>query len=100
MIKKPKIKLFILLIIILSFFAILQVILLNKYSTTGEQISSLNTDIEDIKKVNSKIRMEIASVSAMASIAYRAQYSGLNKSSSFVSLKTPLPVAYDLQLSF
>jgi cell division protein FtsL len=97
---KSKIRINILLVILVGLFAVFQVILLNKYSTSGEKISSLLIDIKNTQTENSRLSHKIASSSSIAAISVKAERLGLTKNNSLFSLSSPIPVAYNLELSF
>lgn len=80
--------------IILAMLVILQVYFLNTYSTSGQQISDLQKEIESIENQNVRLQTQIASDSAMLAISIQSESIGINKSLLTVSLKSPLPVAY------
>lgn len=87
------------LLIILGLLAVMQVFILNKYSTTGEKITFLLSEVKKIEKENSKLGQKIASAAAIVAISNKAEKLGLSKSVTLLSLTSPLPVAYDLRSS-
>lgn len=92
-------KINILLLAAVSLFAVIQVVLLNKFSTVGIKLTSLNGQIQSLQDDNSLLTEKIASASAIATISQEAGQFGLVKTSVLISLNTPLPVAYSLQSS-
>lgn len=78
---------------------VLQVYLLNNYSTIGQQLSDLHQEIEMVESQNLRLQTEVASASAMLSIWAQSEMVGLIKIPVTVSLKAPLPVAYGIHQS-
>lgn len=88
-----------LLLIIIAISVVIQVILLNKHSTMGDKLTYINQKIEGIVEENNRLSQNIASFSAMTTIAQKAQQYGLVSTSRIVSLATSLPLASNLKLS-
>ena len=89
----------IVLLILLSILSVIQVALLNRFSTVGDKLTVLNRQIQNFNDQNSLLTEQIASASSMTTLSQEAQRLGLVKQSTLVSLDTPLPVAYSLQSS-
>lgn len=88
-----------LLVIILVSFSIIQVYMLNKYSTIGTKLNQFETEIKKLEGLNINLSEKIASSSSIASISQKASNIGLSRTLEITSLDTPLPVAYHLKLS-
>lgn len=95
--KKLTINLLLLTFVIFSVVA--QVFLLNKHSTMGDQLSLINKKIAKTEEENNRMSQKIASLSAMTTIAQKAQSYGLASTSEVLSLATSLPIASNLKLS-
>jgi len=88
-----------LLLIFIGILVILQVIILNKHSTQGDELTSINKQIAEINKENEMIGEKIASLSAVTTIGEKARNYGLTSSVRVLSLTTSLPLAANLGLS-
>lgn len=64
----------------------------------GDQLSSVNTKIDEMIEENNRISQKVASLSSMTTIAQRAEEYGL-ASSQVLSLATSVPLAANLKLS-
>lgn len=82
------------LITILTILSILQVYLLNRYSTSGDQQTSLLTNIKQIGDENNELTQKIASASSIVSISNKAAQAGFSTNNKTFALTKPLPVAY------
>lgn len=85
-------NIFLIITIVIS--AILQVIILNHYSTAGEKLVSALKEIEAVEKENNRLDKKIASSSALATISSKAKQYGLTSNQQIVSLTAPLPLAF------
>lgn len=79
---------------LLLLMVVIQVVTLNIYSTTGEKISQVNYNLEEIQKENLDMNKKIASSAAIASLSTRAKELGFNEKVEIKSLTAPLPIAY------
>lgn len=81
-------------------FAAIQVIILNTYSTSGERLTTLQTEINTIEAENIGLSQKIASVSAIAQVSQKVHSYGFIYSATPVSLGSAVPVALrqDLRL--
>lgn len=79
--------------------ALIQVIILNQYSTKGEKLTEINLKINDVDKENTRLVQEIASASSMISISEKAKILGFLNTSAVVSFAAPPPIAQSLDLS-
>lgn len=86
-------------LLILAFLVTLQVFLLNKHSTMGDDLTVLNKNIDEIEAENSNLSQKIASLSAMTTIGEEAKQYGLASSVQVLSLTSALPLASNLKLS-
>ncbi len=93
-------KSFLILIILLIVQAIIQVIVLNQYSTNGERLNTILTEIDQIKDENTRLVQNIASSSSLLSISKKAAHLGLSTKRNLVSLTSPLPLALSERTSF
>lgn len=88
-----------LLLIFIGIAVVLQVIILNKHSTQGDELTTLSKQIAEIDKENDMISEKIASLSAVTTIEEKARNYGLASSVRVLSLTTSLPLAANLKLS-
>lgn len=96
---KNKLTINYLLVVFIAFTVVVQVFILNKHSTIGDQLTLINQKSDMIEKENNQISQKIASLSAMTTIAEKAKEYGLASSSQVLSLATSLPLAANLKLS-
>lgn len=80
-------------------FAVLQVIVLNQDSTSGEQLTQILTQTQKVEEEIEMLEADVASASALFTIVTRAQAMGLVEKQNIVSLISPLPIAYSNNLS-
>lgn len=80
--------------------SIVQVGMLNKFSTIGEELNVIKQQIEKQERENNLYSEKIASASSIASISQKAGSLGLLQTPILLSLDQALPVAYSLQLNF
>jgi cell division protein FtsL len=92
-IKKVKINIY--LLSIAAILVVIQVILLNRFSTIGDKLSNMDITIHKIGEQNSQLSEKIASASSMVAISDKAKKIGFAPSANIISLSSPLPVAYD-----
>lgn len=90
---RKKITSKILLVFLLVILAGLQVLILNKYSTSGGRLTFLASEISKTEAENSRLGKEVASSAAIMTISAKAQNLGLLGTSSTFSLSSPLTVA-------
>lgn len=88
-----------LLLIFIGIAVVLQVIILNKHSTQGDELTTLSRQIAEINKENDIISEKIASLSAVTTIGEKARNYGLTSSVRVLSLTASLPLAANLGLS-
>ena len=74
--------------------AVVQVVMLNKFSTSGERLIEINRKTQDIDKENCRLAEDIASSSSITIILSKAQSIGLKGLIETTSVTSPLPVAY------
>ena len=79
--------------------ALIQVIILNQYSTFGEKLTEINTKIEYVEKENNRLAQDIASASSMITVSKKAETLGFLGTSGIVSFAAPPPIAHSLDLS-
>lgn len=75
---------------------LVQVIVSNTLSTTGEVISKVDREISDLKDQNNDMREKIASYSALTTIESKAKELGLSKRIAPQYISPELPVALNL----
>lgn len=92
--RRKKIFVTIVLLVLLFFLGVIQVLILNIYSTAGRQLTKITKEIEDVEKENSRLSPKIASASSLVTISTKAQMLGFNKSTSFISITLLPPLAY------
>lgn len=97
--KKEDIKINKFLITVIIFCVAIQVFLVNKHSTIGDQLTSIDKKIEEVENENNRISQKVASLSAMATIAQKASEYGLVSASKILSLTNSFPLAANLKLS-
>lgn len=96
---KHKIRISMILIVLLVFFATVQVLILNRYSTIGDRLSTLSETIDKIEEENNRLGQKIASASSMTTISAKAKEIGLSETSVPISLNSPMRIAQKLELS-
>lgn len=97
--EREKLTINYLLLFFIGLSLIVQVFILNKHSTIGDQLALVNDKIDEIATENNRISRKVASLSAMTTIAQRAKEYGLVSSSQVLSLATSVPLAANLKLS-
>lgn len=75
------------------------IIILNKHSTMGDMLTSLNLNIKNYENYNNLLNQEIASASSMATVTQKAQEYGLVSTSRVLSLTSPVSLASDFKTS-
>lgn len=85
--------------IFIGILVVLQVFILNKHSTMGDELTSINEQIAETNKENDRMSEKIASLSAVTTIGEKARNYGLASSARVLSLTTSLPLAANLGLS-
>lgn len=85
--------------LILLALSLIQVVMLNKFSTIGEQLNVVNEQIEKQEAQNSLYSEKIASASSIATISQKSENLGLVQTPNLLSLEQAPPVAYGLQLN-
>lgn len=78
--------------------AVVQVIIYNQESTTGQDLTSLQKTIAEHEKENSRVTKQIASNSAISTLLKKAQNLALSDNIEMISLDVPLPVALNPDL--
>lgn len=96
---KKKLAINYLLLIFIGVLLFLQVFMLNRHSTQGDELTSINRKIAEINKENNMLSGKIASLSAVTTIGEKARNYGLASSVRVLSLTTSLPLAANLGLS-
>ncbi len=74
--------------------ALLQVVILNRDSTSGENLVKINKEIEKVEKENIKLSQQIASASSLTTISQKAKQLGFISALKIVSLSSPPKLAY------
>ncbi|OGG16266.1 hypothetical protein A3D77_02290 [Candidatus Gottesmanbacteria bacterium RIFCSPHIGHO2_02_FULL_39_11] len=74
--------------------SVLQVIILNHDSTSGEKLTLLNREINKYSAEIVDLDQEIASFSALSSVSQKASESGFLSNTQLVTLTTESPLAY------
>lgn len=87
---------FFFLLLVLSIF---QVVMLNQFSTIGEELNKISQKIERQEAENSLYSEKIASASSIAIISERSENLGLVKTSDLLSLEQAPPVAFGPDLN-
>lgn len=90
---KNRSKLNLLLILIVGLLSVIQVFILNIYSTKGNMQTVILEEIKKLETDNDRLNQNIASFSAMMAIGIKAKDLGLVDKPSLISLTSPLPVA-------
>ncbi len=85
--------------LILLLLSVVQVVMLNKFSTFGGQLSVINEQIGEQEGENSLYSEKIASASSIASISQKSEKLGLDITPTLLSLEQAPPVAFSLQLN-
>ncbi len=96
---RSKFRINILLFSLLIILAVVQVLLLNRYSTVGDKLASLSASIEEVEKDNNRLSQKIASASSMKTISLKAKEIGLSSISNSISLSSPSKIAQKPGLS-
>lgn len=78
-------------------FALAQVVAANQTAASGEQVKALEDQADQLKTENKKLNLEIARATSMQKIGEEAVRLGYKKTSSYVFLSSPLPVALNLK---
>lgn len=73
--------------------ALVQIVLLNQHSESGEELSKLQDEISKIRLENKKLSKKIASSSSMTTLLDQAKENGLGGEAKMVSMDQPLPIA-------
>ena len=94
-----KLSINIIFFILLSLLAATQLVILNKYSTTGDIQVYLTKEIKKTIDENDLYSQKIASYSAVATLSQKALSIGLNMQINSLSLTSPVPVAYNMMPS-
>ena len=90
--KRTKILLGILITIVLIL-VVTQVAASNRISTAGIELSTLQSDLKDIKRENSLLREKILTLSSLTLIASRAGEMGFVEGKQAIFISSPLPLA-------
>lgn len=93
MIHKHPLRTFIILTVFCLILAVVQVMILNKDSTSGELLTKMKAEIKLYENENIELAQKIASSSSITTIAERARKQGMTEGSRLVSLSSPLPIA-------
>ena len=88
-----------LLITLVVILGIIQVYMLNKHSTMGDQLNLINKKVAEKEEDNNRLSQKIASLSAMTAITKQAELYGLVSSSQVLSVANSLPLASNLKFS-
>lgn len=76
--------------------ALVQVITANIGASSGAEVGDIDNKIEEIKKENQRLELEIARLTSLSQLAKSAKKLGFKKADSFIFLSKPLPVAFNL----
>lgn len=85
-------------ICLIALFAVVQVYLLNTYSTIGDTLSKLNQEIDTVEADNIRLNQQVASASSLSTITQKAKALGLVDNPKTLSLSSPLPLAESFHL--
>lgn len=91
---KNKIGSNILLVIFCIALTIIQLIILNKDSTSGENLTKMKAEIGNYDEENILLSQKIASSSSIVSISSKAKNLGFNDTNNSLSLNGPIPIAF------
>lgn len=86
-------KFIVILVILLSF---VQIIAANIGASSGAEVEDIDNKIEQIKKENQRLELEIARLISLSQLEKKAKKMGFKKAGSFIFLSKPLPFAYNL----
>lgn len=86
-------KLNLLLFIMVGLLSVIQVFILNIYSTKGNMQTAILAEIKKQETDNDRLNQKIASFSAMMAVGIKAQDLGLVNKPSLISMTSPLSVA-------
>jgi hypothetical protein len=92
--EQQPVKINIFYIIAVIVMAIMQVVILNGNSTSGEKLTVLSRDIQTIENENTSLSQQIASASALTTLSTKAQAYGYTNTRITLSLTQPLPIAF------
>ena len=93
MTNKPQSKFNLIVALAVVVLAVVQVVILNFNSTSGEQLRSLTLKILETESQNNILLQEIASASAIATISVRAKEIGFIQNKNVLSLSSSKPLA-------
>lgn len=74
--------------------ALLQVGILNRDSTSGERLTKIYAEIEAVEQENERLTYQIASASALATIATQSRQQGFTVQATSMALSPALPIAF------
>lgn len=74
--------------------ALLQVGILNRDSTSGERLTEIYEEIDQVVLENERLTYQIASASALATIAAQSRLQGFNEQAVTVSVSSIVPIAF------
>lgn len=86
-------KINIILVLIIIFLSLAQVMILNRDSTAGQNLTSILAEIEKTEETNNKLNQKIASASAIAIISARVKDYGLVPQQQIISFSSSIPIA-------
>lgn len=97
--ERKKITLNMLAVMTFIILGMVQLIILNRFSTVGGKLNEINTLINETEKQNSILIEKIASASSISVVWVKADQMGLKKSPTLISLDQPIPMAFRPRLT-
>lgn len=88
------------LIVLVFIISGVQVIILNRDSTSGEKLTKIYREFDQVERENSRLSQQIASASAMVTLSVKAKRLGFVASQKFISLNSPQKLALSDRTSF
>jgi hypothetical protein len=76
-----------------------RVLIANSDSTEGDKLTRILTSINSLEHTNQDLTQQVASASALFSLAQKAQGMGFAQKTQFVTFNTPLPLALSKESS-
>lgn len=88
-----------LLVFLIMTLVVLEVFILNFHSTSGDRLSAISREIDELEIENDRISQNIASFSSMLVVADKAKQFGLASTTKILSIGSSYPLAANLKLS-